>query len=136
MNKDECIRVIPVAACISSVRRRAPLRMLDTNRLNPGNNRRVRNVPVRCRATADSRRCASSMLNTINDRKRRTRKLEIDGKYSWTGGRVIDETRRRNHSLRHCAAGKFTSQTAHGKCDRATSNYEQIQVLSNNLVAR
>jgi len=44
------IKVITVVACISCARRPAPVRTRHTNRLNPENNRGVRNVPLPCHA--------------------------------------------------------------------------------------
>jgi len=45
------IKVIPVLTCISSAQRTALLYASYANRLNPENNRDVRNVPLRPRGT-------------------------------------------------------------------------------------
>jgi len=45
--------MIPIVIYISSAPRPAPLRTRDTNRLNPGNNRGVRNVSMSATTTGD-----------------------------------------------------------------------------------
>jgi len=61
-------KVIPVATNISFARRPLPLRSRYTNRYNPGNSRRVRNVPVPAvrRIGARNRRYTTTKLDEID----------------------------------------------------------------------